>query len=258
MTKIKNILLLAVATLLVGLLTGCGSNQEVIDMDSMYGGMPASSYQDYIVKTFDSISQMPEEDMEVFCDDDAMAQYIEAGYFDQSMVDVIKSWAAAKEDCGEFVEYTNFSISEDNGVVTAIQTMNMTGDDAIFTLVADSNNMTTTARVEPIVPLGKTMVKAGQNTLMGIGTVFIMLIVMCLIISLFKVINNIQTNYENKKKDAEYVEPAADSAFVQQVSQREAVQNDGGELIAVIAAAIAASTGTSTDDFVVRSIKRRG
>ena len=32
---------------------------------------------------------------------------------------------------------------------------------------------------------------------------------------------------------------------------------DDGELIAVIAAAIAASTGTTTDDFVVRSIKRR-
>lgn len=34
-------------------------------------------------------------------------------------------------------------------------------------------------------------------------------------------------------------------------------QTDDTELIAVIAAAIAASTGTSTSDFVVRSINRR-
>ena len=32
---------------------------------------------------------------------------------------------------------------------------------------------------------------------------------------------------------------------------------DDGELVAVIAAAIAAAEGTSTDGFVVRSIKRR-
>ena len=36
-----------------------------------------------------------------------------------------------------------------------------------------------------------------------------------------------------------------------------AAQTDDTELIAVIAAAIAASTGTSTSDFVVRSINRR-
>ena len=34
-------------------------------------------------------------------------------------------------------------------------------------------------------------------------------------------------------------------------------QTDDSELIAVIAAAIAASEGTSTSDFVVRSINRR-
>ena len=37
----------------------------------------------------------------------------------------------------------------------------------------------------------------------------------------------------------------------------EAPQTDDLELVAVIAAAIAAATGSSTDDFVVRSIKRR-
>ena len=36
-----------------------------------------------------------------------------------------------------------------------------------------------------------------------------------------------------------------------------ASQTDDLELVAVISAAIAAATGSSTDDFVVRSIKRR-
>ena len=45
---------------------------------------------------------------------------------------------------------------------------------------------------------------------------------------------------------------------VTQIEQREEQQSmDDTELIAVIAAAIAASEGTSTSDFVVRSINRR-
>ena len=39
--------------------------------------------------------------------------------------------------------------------------------------------------------------------------------------------------------------------------EKQADAEDDGELIAVIAAAIAAAEGTSTDGFVVRSIRRR-
>ena len=48
-----------------------------------------------------------------------------------------------------------------------------------------------------------------------------------------------------------------ENAVKETVQDIPAEQQDNTELIAVIAAAIAASTGTSTDDFVVRSIKRR-
>lgn len=110
---------------------------------------------------------------------------------------------------------------------------------------------------EKVPSLGEKMAKAGQNTLMGIGTVFIMLVVMSLIISAFQIIPYITKKIEEKKADSEVVEPAEDSEFVKQVAQREELANDSLELVAVIAAAIAASTGTTTDDFVVRSIKRR-
>ena len=52
-------------------------------------------------------------------------------------------------------------------------------------------------------------------------------------------------------EEAPVTAPAA-APVVEEVSQ-----TDDLELVAVIAAAIAAATGTSTDDFVVRSIKRR-
>ena len=49
-----------------------------------------------------------------------------------------------------------------------------------------------------------------------------------------------------------------DNAVVTQIEQREEQELvDDTELVAVIAAAIAAYEGTSTDGFVVRSIRRR-
>ena len=75
------------------------------------------------------------------------------------------------------------------------------------------------------------MEKAGLNTLLGMGTVFAVLIFISFLISLFKYIPAIQNAFGKKKDDL--------------------------ELIAVISAAIAAAEETTTDGFVVRSIKRR-
>ena len=57
----------------------------------------------------------------------------------------------------------------------------------------------------------------------------------------------------NKDKEVEVKKEAA----VQAAPAPVATAEDDGELVAVIAAAIAAAEGTSTDGFVVRSIKRR-
>ena len=102
--------------------------------------------------------------------------------------------------------------------------------------------------------LGEILQKAGLNTILGMGTVFAVLIFIAFIIYMFKyisVIENALKNKENKKTEvvSEVTETVAAPA-------EEAVCDDL-ELIAVIAAAIAAAEGTSTDSFVVRSIRRR-
>ena len=56
---------------------------------------------------------------------------------------------------------------------------------------------------------------------------------------------------EGKKDEAEA------GAVVEQIGQREEQLTDDLELVAVISAAVAASTGASADSFVVRSIRRR-
>lgn len=101
--------------------------------------------------------------------------------------------------------------------------------------------------------LGSLMKEAGFNTILGIGTVFIMLIVISLIIYCFRFIPMIQKAF-SKKKDVEEAPQKTVSVPAPAVAVQE---TDDLELVAVIAAAIAASEQVPLDSFVVRTIKRR-
>lgn len=92
------------------------------------------------------------------------------------------------------------------------------------------------------------MKSAAVNTVMGVGTVFTVLIFLVFVISLFKYVGKIGGKKEEPKKVVQKAAPVAAPA--------EEDQTDDLELVAVIAAAIAASENTSTDSFVVRSIKK--
>ena len=99
------------------------------------------------------------------------------------------------------------------------------------------------------------MEKAALNTLLGMGTVFVVLILISLLISCFTFIPKIQAAFSKKPKEEAKKEPAVDKAIAQIVEKEEL--SDDLELVAVISAAIAASEGAaSTDGFVVRSIRR--
>ena len=104
--------------------------------------------------------------------------------------------------------------------------------------------------------LGERMEKAALNTLIGMGTVFIVLIIIIGVISLFKFILMIQDRLA--KKNAGNVQESGVSAATQMSNVQEDTDvSDDLELVAVIAAAIAASEGAaSADGFVVRSIRK--
>ncbi len=101
---------------------------------------------------------------------------------------------------------------------------------------------------------GERMEVAGLNTLLGMGMAFFVLTLIMFVIMLFPV----AFGEKKPKKDAraELTEKSIDNT-ISQIEENEA-QLDDSELVAVIAAAIAAFEGTSTEGLVVRSIKRRG
>ena len=113
----------------------------------------------------------------------------------------------------------------------------------------------TSLSFDPIYSIGEKMEQAALNTVMGMGTVFVVLIFISAIISLFKFIPSIIDSFGKKKKSEENKETATESK--DSVPVVEQPVSDDAELIAVIAAAIAASENTTTDGFVVRSIRKR-
>lgn len=118
----------------------------------------------------------------------------------------------------------------------------------IYTKLIEAEATANTSFAQKMHAAGQNMGKAGLNTILGMGTVFIMLIVISFIISAFKLIGNV-----GKKPAKEVSAPVA--APVAAPEAEELV--DDTELVAVIMAAISAYEGNaSTDGFVVRSIRK--
>jgi sodium pump decarboxylase gamma subunit len=97
------------------------------------------------------------------------------------------------------------------------------------------------------------MERAALNTVMGMAVVFAVLIIIYAAIECFRIFPYL----EKKKKEKEQAQAATQDEKPAVQTEDDAVPEEDLQLVAVIAAAIAAYTGTSTDDFVVRSIRRR-
>lgn len=175
-------------------------------------------------------------------------------YVDQpALYSGFQGWQGALDDIGTYEGVSGGSVSfaEDEVAIT----VNVLGSshNADVEIVLDSA-LTTYIGITTNVhySTGEVMAKAGMNTLIGMGTVFAVLILISLIISCFSLISK----FEAKQKKEEPVAAAAASPVVEQTPAEEELSDDT-ELVAVIAAAVAAYEGAaSTDGFVVRSIRK--
>lgn len=174
---------------------------------------------------------------------------------DPALYNGFLGWQSALEDIGTYEGTSGGSVSfSDDEVAINIDVLG-SSHNATVEIVLD-NALTTYIGITTNVhySTGEIMVKAGMNTLIGMGTVFAVLILISLIISCFTLVSK----FEQKQK-TEAPTPAAAAAsdpVVEQIAAKEELSGDT-ELVAVIAAAIAAYEGAaSTDGFVVRSIRK--
>lgn len=175
-------------------------------------------------------------------------------YVDQpALYNGFLGWQSALEDIGTYegVNGGSVSFAEDEVAIT----VNVLGSshNADVEVVLDSALATYIGITTNVhYSTGEIMAKAGMNTLIGMGTVFVVLILISLIISCFSLVSK----FEAKQKKEEPVAAAASAPVVEQITAKEELSDDT-ELVAVIAAAIAAYEGAAnTDGFVVRSIRK--
>ena len=169
---------------------------------------------------------------------------------DEFTVGAMTAWAGSKDEVGALKERTGeteVKASDDGYTVTV--PVSFEKADANFVYIFDASTGTPTSlTVDVQYSMAETLRRAVMNTIMGIAIVFIVLIFLSFLIYLFRFI----PNSEAKKK----AQAAAAPAPAPVAAPVEAAEADDTELIAVIAAAIAAAEGTTTDGFVVRSIRK--
>jgi sodium pump decarboxylase gamma subunit len=105
--------------------------------------------------------------------------------------------------------------------------------------------------------IGSKMSKAAMNTLLGMGTVFIVLIFIAFIISRFKYISRFEMWLNNRGQKEEKMQQTNSLPVEEETETETEAAVDDLELVAVITAALAAALDTSTDKLIVRSIRRK-
>lgn len=217
-----------------------------------------SASSDYFGLTYDELqSNMEQEVSSLVSITDENRTYIES-YGTDAAIRLIETWDEAVADLGGYQGLGDFSVTKTQDTMTVEQKVLYAEREVIVSYVytydyETKQPMLTDASADKVYTLSEKMAKAGLNTLMGMGTVFSVLILISLIIYCFRFIGY----FQNRK--TETAETAVkENTVVEQISRREEQHlADDLELVAVISAAIAASTGTSADSFVVRSIHRR-
>lgn len=163
-----------------------------------------------------------------------------------------QDYEKAKKKYGDMKKITDtkYSLASSSASVSiSIQTEK--GKKVVFTMNYDKHGEMTDHKYEEYKSISQTMGKAALNTVMSMAIVFCVLIFIALIISSFKLIAQAQ-------KKQEVPAPAPSPAPVIEEETAEEDLTDDLELVAVIAAAIAAAEEMeSTDGLVIRSIIRR-
>ena len=250
--KKKISLMLCVLIAALGL-TACGNSEKsALEYDESTLVQASDFIIDYCSSadeaTIDQVESMPEFNLQL--------QLTQAGlpFTPDSFLGAIDSWKAASRECGTYVSHDDYKIEADNDEVKVTANAVFEGREATITFIYDDEMYLDSVTVDADYTTGEIMKKAGLNTILGMGTVFVVLIFISILISFFKYIPVIEEKLKNRKKTTEQPETKSVQA-VTEPTEAEAVED--AELVAVIAAAIAASEGTTTDGFVVRSIRRR-
>lgn len=234
--------LVSVGVLAVSL-TACGSTKDEINEKV------AQNLYESSVNVIQTLTQS---------DPDELEQVLEENpNMDDFSKSAFTSWIDSYEELGSFIDYKEESpkdaVKKDGSNYVVTVECDFEKRDADVELVYDIKLSGKSVGFSADYSMAEKMKEAGINTVIGLVIVFVMLLFLSFVISLMKYIPKFVENF-SKKEEAEPVPvPAPVQPIAETVEENLA---DDQALVAVIAAAIAASENTSTDAFVVRSIRK--
>lgn len=242
----KKIISLLFVMLCVFSMTACGPEKE-----STRNADIESSAQQNALGLVQTIVELTDSDIE---------NYMISG--DEFTENAMEAWSGVTEELGEFSEIQESEITteyDETGKTYAVTVpAKFENADSNFIFEFDKTGAPETLSIEVEYSKSETLQKAALNTVIGLVIVFVMLAFLSFVISLLKYVPGLVGSF-GKKKTAESKPEEAEKTVALAPGEEETVQmdvSDDSELIAVIAAAIAAAEGTSTDGFQVRSIRR--
>lgn len=247
----KLLLALCMITCLFGL-TACGSEKEAVTYDEE----TLKAVADYMITTF---TQIPEETLREVLDYDeeelnAIVNQIGLPMENPKVFsESINAFLSSQKELGAYKSTDNYSfeVSGDRIVLTVTTTF----EKRVMHMSVNFNakSKMTSVTIDPVYSMAEILEKAALNTVLGMGTVFLVLIFISLLISCFSIIPKLEAKF--KKQPEAVAEKGIEQPVFEALEPEEELAEDE-ELVAVIAAAIAAYEGTSADGFVVRSIKK--
>jgi len=249
-------------------LSGCGKEEGYSDFEQKKLDYAEQLVlQSYLV-LMDDLASDPDVDLDIYSAEELEAIY--ASSDGEKCVDgnglrsALVSFKSSAEVVGGISSIRDISSRIDGD--TIIVNVDIAGynkdADAEFVLSNDIFMIMEAAALNPKATTGDKMVKATLNTVIGMGTVFMVLILISFLISLFKYVPGIVDGVAGifKKKDKVEEKKESIDNTIQQIVEKEEINNDLAsdlELVAVISAAIAAYEGEAgADGFVVRSIRK--
>ena len=248
----KRFVLFACMLVMMFTLVSCGNS--INDQKKVYG-YNRSDLEQSVQTMTTSLSQISAKDAASQAEQYRTASETASG--DEKDQDVmyetlLQNWADNAKTLGKLKGFGEFKIEKAGKTVTATQNVSFSkrSGKVIYTFSVLGDRMKLTSmNVNVDYTMAETMSKAALNVLMGMLVVFSVLIIISLVIYAFRIIPYLQKKFSGQE----------DAPKQAEVKEEEAVEEaaDDTELVAVIAAAISASTGMTTDDFVVRSIRRR-
>ncbi|EET58196.1 sodium pump decarboxylase, gamma subunit [Marvinbryantia formatexigens DSM 14469] len=229
------------------------TSTAVVNADDSISSSDSETLADYASETISLITTMSDAELDEIVNPPSLLS-VPPKY----SVAAVESWLEVRDELGAYVAAKEHDISADSTTITIESTCDFENGEGLVTIILDRETLTpdSITFAEQNSSLGKTMQEAALNTVMGIGIVFLVLLFLSFLISQFKHIAKLEEKMTKKNAPQAPKAAPAPAAPVAAPAPVEEEVADDGELVAVIAAAIAAAEGTTTDGFVVRSIKK--